>query len=104
MKVSGVGTAALVHTDVDGKIFTEYYKDSYLVESFDQPLLSVGTLMSRGFKIDFVDMAKQSGIGAFCDPTNCCPLAIHPNLVGYRKMAEVWHNALRASFGQRAAQ
>ena len=63
VKVSGVGTAALVHTDVDGKIFTEYYKDSYLVESFDQPLLSVGTLMSRGFKIDFAKMQMTTRSG-----------------------------------------
>ena len=47
----------------DGKVFTEYYKDSYLVESFDQPLLSVGTLMSRGFKVDFekMQMTTKSG-------------------------------------------
>ena len=47
--------------------------------------------------ITFVDMARLSGIGPFCDDANCCPLLIHPTLVGYEKMASVWHNALKTS-------
>ena len=56
-QITGVGTAALVHTDAKtGESFTEYYPNSFLVQSFDQPLLSVGTLLGRGFKIDFEKM------------------------------------------------
>ena len=54
---------------------------------------------ARGFKVDFVDMASESGIGTYCDPSNCCPLAIHPNLVGYQKMAAVWHKHLEQVLG-----
>ena len=32
----------------------EYYPNSYLVEGFDQPLLSVGVLLSNGFQVDIV--------------------------------------------------
>ena len=58
---------------------------------------------ARGFQVDFVDMASESGIGAYCDPSNCCPLAIHPNLVGYQKMAGVWHAHLEKVLARRAA-
>ena len=52
-KVIGKGTAALVHTDaITGKEFVEYYPNSYLVEGFDQHLLSAGCLMGNGFTID----------------------------------------------------
>lgn len=48
----------------------------------------------KGRNIELVDMESESGIGQYCDSTNCCPVGIHPNDVGYAHMAEVWHKHL----------
>ena len=54
----------------------------------------------QGYKINFVDMEKESGIGTYCDKIDCCPLAIHPNTKGYTNMAGVWLKHLRAHYGE----
>merc|ERR1711920_274054 len=54
----------------------------------------VKTYSMAGRKIELVDMAREGGIGEFCDHTNCCPLGIHPNDIGYARMANVWHKHL----------
>jgi len=48
-------------------------------------------------RIQIVDLDRESGIGQFCDPTNCCwllPPGVHPNYRGYRLMANVWYEHL----------
>jgi hypothetical protein len=49
---------------------------------------------AAGRNIELVDMAMESGIGEYCGDENCCPLAIHPKVLGYAKMAKVWHRHL----------
>ena len=62
--VTGVGTAAVQYTcDKTGNKVTEYYPDSYLVEKFTQPLLSVGKLLSQGHKVDFASRTMVTRAG-----------------------------------------
>lgn len=48
----------------------------------------------KGFTIELVDMAKESGLGQYCDSGNCCLPGIHPTGKGYDLMAPVWYKHL----------
>jgi lysophospholipase L1-like esterase len=49
---------------------------------------------AKGFTIELVDMANESGIGTYCDDGYCCAGHIHPTAEGYDRMATVWHKHL----------
>lgn len=50
---------------------------------------------TKNFKITFVDMAVKTGL---CSSEGFCPDHVHPQGVGYEKMAQVWFEALSASY------
>jgi len=54
----------------------------------------VTTFAAAGYNISLVDMELESGIGKYCDLTNCCPLMVHPTKIGYAAMAKVWYKHL----------
>ena len=49
--------------------------------------------MAAGGLATFVDMATESA-GTCAAAGSCCPAGIHPTVVGYDAMAEVWSEAL----------
>lgn len=49
---------------------------------------------AKGFDIELVDMATESGIGPACDEGHCCVGHVHPNADGYDLMADVWYKHL----------
>jgi len=56
----------------------------------------VSKYTEKGFQIAFVDMEAQTGL---CTADMCCPDDIHPLNEGYAKMAQVWFEALKNTFG-----
>ena len=64
---------------------------------YNAALPSLASLHRRkGENVVFVDMAKESAIGTKCDAADCCPVHIHPNDKGYRKMGSVWQKSILA--------
>ena len=58
---------------------------------------------ARGFKVDFIDMASESGIGTYCDPSNCCPWPSTLTSSGTRNSGRLAH-APRAGTWLRPAE
>ena len=53
----------------------------------------VAGFVAAGGLATFVDMAAESA-GTCAKEGSCCPGGIHPTVVGYEGMAEVWSKAL----------
>ena len=63
-------------------------------------MLVPGVVASFGPATTFVDMKLETGL---CDmnstePSGCCPPQLHPNGIGYAKMAAVWAKAIAKRF------
>jgi len=80
-----IGSSA---TNYDGKKHAEY---NVGIKEFAKRYAALGR------NIELVDMDKESGIGQYCDSTNCCPTGIHPNDIGYKLVGDVWYTHLTST-------
>merc|ERR1712130_1062490 len=63
-------------------------------EAYNEEIPRIAERFGRS-KVTFVDMKKETGLCAMSQQDyGCCPPKLHPNGVGYAKMAAVWAKAL----------
>jgi lysophospholipase L1-like esterase len=85
-----------------GSSSTTFDKFNEQVSAYNAALPAiVAAFKAQGGLATFVDMAKESA-GTCHASGSCCPAGVHPTVIGYKSMAEVWYKALVAAHAGKA--